>query len=162
LFFVSWCQPFIKPVNCYPLIKIHADIFCNWIYNISVAAAPEQVSTIAEAAGIIQENSEPESTLSPPTQPESTSPSLSEPQLVLQIQQLHKRLQNIEEQLSMLNQQDRIKAIDGIQQSYKQKLSSFAPQEQELIKKNFPTVAPGLELAKYVNKTLLMEISRRI
>jgi hypothetical protein len=64
----------------------------------------------------------------------------------------------------MLNQQDRIMAIDGIQQSYKQKLSSFAPQERELIKKNFPTVAPGaLELLKD-KKTMetILEISRRI
>jgi hypothetical protein len=46
----------------------------------SIAAAPEQVSTIVEAAGIIQENSEPESTSSPPTQPESTSSPPTQPE----------------------------------------------------------------------------------
>lgn len=94
----------------------------------------EIMSTNSEIANL-QENSEEELTTSPTPDPEMAN----------QVHELKQQLYNVQSELEILKQENPIEAENTeaqIGQAYKQELSMYSPQEQQLINQNFQYVAP--------------------
>ena len=110
----------------------------------ALATATENVKGILENTGIISEDSKQETTTSSSSTPnsETTSPSTHDPQLAKQVQELTQRLESAESKLQTLDYNEQEMALKEIGEAYKQELSKYSPQEQELINQNFQYVAP--------------------